>query len=75
MIHPDYTSPASVATSPMNGIVVETPSSTENRPSPKDTQSPMTIVAKMMSASERAFLFIEGRHFDLLRSMNAREQW
>jgi hypothetical protein len=27
--------------------------------------SAMAIVAKMMSANERAFLFVEGRHFDL----------
>jgi len=74
-MHPDYASPAGVEASPMSDVIVETPVSTGTRPSPRDTASPMAIVAKMMSANDRAFLFVEGRHFDLLRSMSVKEQW
>jgi hypothetical protein len=74
-MHPDHTSPAGLATSPMSDIVVETPVSIGNRPSPRDAPSPMAIIAKMMSTNERALLFVEGRHFELLRSMGVKEQW
>lgn len=70
-IYPDHTSPAS----PMSDIIVETPTSTGDRPSPRDAASPMTVVARMVSANERARLFVEGRHFELLRSMGMKEQW
>jgi hypothetical protein len=70
-MYPDHTSPVS----PMNDIIVETPNSTGNRPSPRDAPSPMTDVAKMASADERARLFVEARHFELFRVMGTKEQW
>jgi hypothetical protein len=70
-IYPDHISPVS----PMNDIIVETPNSIGNRPSPRDAPSPMTAVARITSADERARLFVEGRHFELFRVMGAKEQW
>jgi hypothetical protein len=58
-MHPDHTSPAVVEASQMSDVIVETPVSPGNRPSPRDAVSPMAIVDKIMSANERAFLFVE----------------
>lgn len=69
--YPDHVSPVS----PMNDIIVETPNSIENRPSPRDAPSPMTVAARIASAGERARLFVEGRHFELFRVMGTKEQW
>jgi hypothetical protein len=74
-IHPNDTSPAGMVPSPMSDIVVETLNSTGNRSSPREALSPMAVVAKIMSANERALLFVEGKHFELLQSMGVKELW
>lgn len=49
--------------SPLSDIVVTTP------PSPGGAPSPMTVAVREMSAIERTRLFIQGRHMDLLESL------
>lgn len=49
--------------SPLSDIVVTTP------PSPRGAPSPMTIAVREMSAMERTRLFVQGKHMDLLESL------
>lgn len=49
--------------SPLSDIVVTTP------PPPGGAPSPMTVAVREMSAIERTRLFIQGRHMDLLESL------
>ena len=50
--------------SPLSDVVVTTPPSQHGAP------SPMAVAVREMSAVERARLFIQGRHMDLLESMD-----
>lgn len=49
--------------SPLSDIVVTSP------PSPHGAPSPMTLAVKEMTAVDRARLFVQGRHMELLKSM------
>lgn len=49
--------------SPLSDIVVTTP------PSPNGAPSPMAVAVKEMTAIDRARLFVQGRHMELLKSM------
>jgi hypothetical protein len=54
-------------------VLVATPSS-NHAPSPPNASSSMSITLKKRVAVERAHLFVQGRHSDLVRSMNGEEQ-
>jgi hypothetical protein len=66
-------SPAETAASTPSDVVVTTPSSTD-APSPHSVPSPMSVVLRQKAAMDRANLFLEGRHHELLGSMNSVER-
>ena len=53
--------------SPLSDIVVATP------PSPHDTPSPLAKAIEATTAIDRTRMLIEGRHTDLLKSMGKEE--
>lgn len=53
--------------SPLSDIVVTTPSS------PHAAPSPTTVAVRAMMPIDRARLFVEGRHNDLLKSMENKQ--
>ena len=55
-------------TSPISDIQVATPSSTVDAP------SPMAVTIKEITALDRARLFVEGRHDELLQSMRGKQR-
>ena len=54
--------------SPLSDVVVATP------PSLPDAPSPLATAIRDMTAIDRARLLTEGRHADLLRSMNKQQR-
>ena len=54
--------------------MVATPSSLGGVHSPTNVPSPMSVALTAKAANERARLFVEGRHDDLLRSMEKQER-
>jgi hypothetical protein len=66
-------SPAAAATSPLSDVVAGTPSS-GNAPSPHDAPSAMAIALRDKRAVDRAKLFVQGKHRELLNSMNRAER-
>ncbi|OCL14233.1 hypothetical protein AOQ84DRAFT_384874 [Glonium stellatum] len=69
----DHLSPLHpIGTTPQDDIAVTTPSA--GAPSPNDVPSPTSKALNMKKAVDRAHLFINGRHQDLIRSMNTEER-
>jgi hypothetical protein len=66
-------SPAAVAASTPSDVVAGTPSS-GNAPSPHDAPSPMAMALRDKLAVDRARLFVQGKHRELLNSMNRVER-
>jgi hypothetical protein len=66
-------SPAAVAASTPSDVVAGTPSS-GNAPSPHDAPSPMAMALRDKLAVDRAKLFVQGKHRELLNSMNRVER-
>lgn len=54
--------------SPLSDIEVTTPSS------PHAAPSPMTVAVRAMTPIDRARLFVEGRHNELLKSMENKQR-
>jgi hypothetical protein len=67
------TSPQGIAVSTPSDVVVTTPSSV-NASSPHAAASPTSLVLKQRVAFDRTHLFLQGRHGDLLKSMNQKER-
>src|SRR5215469_14531804 len=59
------------AGSPLSEISMHTPPPTN---SPTDAHSPLSAALKRKAAIERAHLFSQGRHQELLRSLNKKER-
>jgi hypothetical protein len=82
----DHVSPFGYAASTPSDILVTTPSSSNIRPSPrnalspkdalspKNAPSPMTIAVRDNIKMDRAHLFVQGRHKDLLEGMDREER-
>jgi hypothetical protein len=66
-------SPAGVAASTPSDVVAGTPSS-GNAPSPHDAPSPMAMALRDKLAVDRAKLFVQGKHRELLNSMSGVER-
>ena len=66
-------SPAAMAASTPSDVVIATPSATSAH-SPHNVPSPMTAALKAKTAIDRANLFVQGRHHELLHSMNRVER-
>ena len=62
-----------MAVSTPSDVVVATPFAT-NAQSPHNVPSPMTVALKEKTAIDRANLFVQGRHHELLSSMNRVER-
>ena len=70
----DHLSPFGVAASTPSDILVATPASMRDGPSPTNAPSPMSRALIAKAANDRARLLVEGRHDDLLRSMEKQER-
>jgi hypothetical protein len=83
----DHVSPfgPAVAT-PISDIMVKTPSSSNTGPSPRNhpspgnaspprnAPSPMTVAVRDNVKTDRAHLFVQGRHMELLKGMSGEEK-
>lgn len=70
----DHRSPFGGAASTPSDVMVATPSSIGGVPSPTNAPSPMSVALTAKAANDRARLFVEGRHDDLLRSMEKQDR-
>jgi hypothetical protein len=70
----DHFSPFGPTASTPSDILVTTPTSEQVGPSPRNAPSPMSVAVRGKIANDRARLFVEGRHDDLLRSLEKQER-
>jgi len=70
---PGVSSPAAMAASTPSDVIAATPSS-GSAPSPHDAPSPMAMALRDKLAVDRAKLFVQGKHRELLNSMNGVER-
>lgn len=83
----DHVSPfGPAAATPISDIMVKTPSSSNTRPSPgnapspgdisspRNAPSPMTVAVRENVKTDRAHLFVQGRHMELLKGMGREEK-
>lgn len=69
----DYPSPFAPSVSTPSDISVDTPPGNAAL-SPQNPPSPLSTALKRKTAIDRAHLFVQGRHDDLIRSMNNAER-
>lgn len=55
-------------------MMVATPASQIAAPSPRDAPSPMTVAIRTKTNFDRARLFVEGKHLELLKSMERNDR-
>jgi hypothetical protein len=66
-------SPPVILASTPSDVSVATPSSV-NAPSPHTAPSPTSVALRRKTAVDRAHLFVQGKHSELLMSMNRLER-
>jgi hypothetical protein len=66
--HVDHPSPSTPS-----DVIVSTPHAAETALSPQNAPSPLSLVLKKKTAVDRAHLFCEGKHEELIRSLNTAE--
>ena len=60
-----------VAGTPPSEVSLHTPPTAQ---SPADAHSPLSAALKRVTTMERAHLFVQGKHQELLRSLNRKEK-
>jgi hypothetical protein len=69
----DQPSPFGPSYSTPSDIVANTPNG-DTAPSPQDAPSPLSVALKKKTAIDRAHLFVQGKHDELVRNLNMEEK-
>jgi hypothetical protein len=70
----DHFSPLALAASTPSDVLVTTPAVNNALSPPADSPSGLSKALKNKTALERAHLFVEGKHDELIRSMTKQER-
>ncbi|KAI9764311.1 MAG: hypothetical protein M1840_008529 [Geoglossum simile] len=70
----DHPSPFEPPVSTPSDVSIMTTPPADITLSPRDAPSPLSVALKRKTAIERAHLFVQGKHGDLIRSMNGAER-